>query len=388
MEQGWSLESAASRKGPLLHPLAGARLRVFLKHALFTPGFDSRSRLQRFIAWCAQAIRILPTVVEKVRFNVQIRKSHPQKPPVFIIGHWRSGTTHLHNLMSRDSQFGYLKFSETAMPLNMLGREVQVARLAIDAVLPETRGYDNVRLSLDEPQEEEMALGNLCSIGYYGSYYFPMDAAKNSERALFFEGASTSEIEAFRKSYDFLIRKLNLVKGGRQLLFKNPPSTSRMPLILEMFPDAKFIHIVRNPWPVFSSNCKKFPRLFNAFAWQPFQDFDVSGNTLNTYEKLMRRYLADREKLGLPGNQLAETSYEKITEDPISEIGRLYDQLELNGKEEGLEKIAAYVAGLSGYQRNEHRISSGDAEKIRSRWAFSFEEWGYGIEPPDDISVF
>ncbi len=387
MAEGWSLESAASRKGPLLHPLAGARLRVFLKHALLTPGFDSRSRLQRLIAWCAQAIRILPTVVEKVRFGAHIRKSHPQKPPVFIIGHWRSGTTHLHNLMSRDPQFGYLKFSETAMPLNMLGPEVQVARVAIDAVLPETRGYDNVRLSLDEPQEEEMALGNLCSIGYYGIYYFPMDASRHSDRALFFEGASALEIEEFTKSYKFLVRKLNLVKGGRQLLFKNPPSTARMPLILEMFPDAKFIHIVRNPWPVFSSNCKKFPRLFNAFAWQSFQDFDVSGNTLETYENLMRRYLADRKRLRLPENQLVETSYEKITEDPITEIGRLYDQLGLEGKEGGLEKIAAYVASLSGYQRNEHKISSGDAEKIRRRWAFSFEEWGYEIEPPEDISI-
>src|SRR3712207_6546804 len=29
------------------------------------------------------------------------------KSPVFILGHWRSGTTHLHNLLCVDRQFAY-----------------------------------------------------------------------------------------------------------------------------------------------------------------------------------------------------------------------------------------------------------------------------------------
>lgn len=387
MGQKWTLESAAREKAPGLHPFAGARLRVFLRHALLTPGLDPRSRYQRFIAWVGQILRFPLSSIEKVKYNGAIHRQTLSTPPVFLIGHWRSGTTHLHNLMSRDPQFGYLKFSETAMPLDMLGPKVRIARRIIDRALPKTRGYDNVKLTLDEPQEEEMALGNLNPVGYYSIYYFPRDMVGHRDRALFFEGLSAREVERFRKNYEFLIRKVSYVKEGRQLLFKNPPSTTRMEMILKMFPDAKFVHIVRNPWPVFSSTCGKFPRLYNAFAWQPFQEVDIPEYTLETYEKLMRRYLADREKLKLPANQLVETTYERITSDPVDEIGRIYDQLRLGGKENGLKEIAAYVATLKDYSRNIHRISPDHAESIRHRWRFSFEEWGYDLDPPEDISI-
>ncbi|MDF1858720.1 MAG: sulfotransferase [Verrucomicrobiales bacterium] len=387
MKQSWSWEEAAEKRGPLLHPLAGARFRVFLRYALLTSGFDPRSRLQRLVAWGAQLLRLLPTAVEGARWNGAIRKSQLRKPPVFIVGHWRSGTTHLHNLMSRDPQFGFLTFAETAMPLNMLGPEVHIARGAIQSVLPETRGYDNVKLSLDEPQEEEMALGNLGSIGFYNTYYFPGNIRRHTEQSLFFEGAKEKEIASFRRNYEYLIRKLNLVKGGRQLLFKNPPSTGRIPMILEMFPDAKFIHIVRNPWPVFSSNCRKFSRLYNAFAWQSFQDVDIHEYTFATYERLMRQYLRDRDRLHLPSSQLCETSYEKLTENPVSEIARIYEQLGLEGEERGLGAIQEYQEEIRGYEGNQHSISAGHAAALKERWAFAFREWGYASEPPPEISV-
>ncbi|MAS93304.1 MAG: hypothetical protein CMO55_08915 [Verrucomicrobiales bacterium] len=383
----WTLESAATEKPPGLHPFAGARLRVFLKHALFSGGLDPRTRYQRFIGWVGQTLRLPLATIEKVKYRGAINRQMFKKPPVFLIGHWRSGTTHLHNLMSRDPQFGYMRFSETAMPLDMLGPKVRIARKIIDRALPETRGYDNVKLTLDEPQEEEMALGNLNPIGYYYIYYFPQDMALHRDRSMFFEECTQKEKERFQKNYEFLIRKVNYAKEGKQLLFKNPPSTTRMEMILEMFPDAKFVNIVRNPWPVFSSTCGKFPRLYNAFAWQPFQNVDIPGFVLDTYEKVMQRYIEDRDRLNLPADQLVETTYEKITADPTGEIGRIYDTLGLDGKEAGLKEIDAYVKGLKGYRRNVHTIAPEHAEQIRERWKFAFDEWGYDMAPPDDIEI-
>lgn len=387
MGQKWTLESAAAEKPPALHPFAGARLRVFLRHALLKGGLDPRTSYQRFIGWVAQFLRFPLATIEKVKYNGAIQRQTLDKPPVFLIGHWRSGTTHLHNLMSRDSQFGYLRFSETAMPLDMLGPKVRIARRIIDRALPETRGYDNVKLTLDEPQEEEMALGNLNPIGLYYIYYFPQEMALQRDRSMFFEGCTEHEVKRFRENYEFLIRKVSFAKDGRQLLFKNPPSTTRMEMILDMFPDAKFVHIVRNPWPVYSSTCGKFPRLYNAFAWQPFQDVDIPGFVLDTYEKVMKRYLKDRERLNLPADQLVETSYEAITENPLEEIGRIYDSLGLDGKKSGLEEIGEYVKGLKGYRRNVHAIAPDQAEQIRERWKFAFDEWGYDLTPPDDIEI-
>jgi hypothetical protein len=101
----------------------------------------------------------------------------------------------------------------------------------------------------------------------------------------------------------------------------------------------------------------------------------------------MRRYLEDRRELNLPAHQLAETTYERITADPVGEIGRLYDQLGIGGKAKGLDTIAAYAGTLKGYRRNVHRIEPEHAAAIRERWAFAFAEWGYDPGPPDEIEV-
>ena len=204
---------------------------------------------------------------------------------------------------------------------------------------------------------------------------------------MFFEGLSVSAVKRFRREYEFLVRKVAYVKRGQRPLFKNPPSTTRMKMILELFPDAKFVHIVRNPWPVFSSTCAKFPRVFNAFAWQPFQDVDIPGFVVETYEKVMRRYLADRNELNLPDNQLVETRYETLVADPLAEIGRIYDRLGIEKSEAGTAAIAAYAATLQDYRKNAHRIAPEHAESIRERWRFAFDEWGYDLAPPEDIEI-
>jgi hypothetical protein len=80
-----------------------------------------------------------------------------------------------------------LKFTETAMPLDMLGPKVRIARKLIDRALPEDRGFDKVRLAIDEPQEEEMGLGNMNPIGYYNIYCFPQQMEYHRDRSLFFE---------------------------------------------------------------------------------------------------------------------------------------------------------------------------------------------------------
>src|SRR5665213_1348020 len=53
---------------------------------------------------------------ESVRFGRQISRVRIESPPVFIIGHWRSGTTHLHNLMSQDAAFGYFSMYQAMVP--------------------------------------------------------------------------------------------------------------------------------------------------------------------------------------------------------------------------------------------------------------------------------
>ena len=291
----------------------------------------------------------------------------------------------MHNLLSKDPQFGYIDLAQTAMPSNMVSKKTGIGRDIIRRVIPETRGYDNVKLALHEPQEEEMALGNLNPICLYNAYYFPAQLRKHAREALFFEGVSDGEKAAFEEAYAFLVRKLSFASDGRQLLFKNPPSTTRIPLLKKLYPGAKFVHIVRNPYPVYRSNVGKFARLFNAFAWQDFSNVDLHSFTIETYEDLMKRYLADRELLS--EGDLFETSYEEITADPLGEISKIYDSLGIDGKPRALEHIGRYVEEIKDYKVNVHHIAEDHAKGIRERWAFSFEHWGYPLDPPADIAI-
>jgi len=376
---GWTLESAYADDGPVLHPLTGANFRTFAHQYFGHGGYTVRSLRQRALAWVGQALLGPFAAVERVRWGQAIRDHRIERPPVFLIGHWRSGTTHLHNMLARDPQFGYLDLGQANMPWHMLGEKVHVARSVIAKVLPKTRGYDNVKLSLEEPQEEEWALANLNPVSLFNCYYFPADAWRHAREALFLEGLEAGQIEAFEQAYEFLVRKVSFARQG------NPSSTVRIPMLKRLFPHAKFIHIVRNPYAVYRSNRAKFARLFNAFAWQDFRAVDGHRFTMEFYEAVMRRYLEDR--ISLRPEDLYETSYERLTEHPLDELGRIYEQLKIGGREEGLESIAGYLETIKDYRANVHTITEAQAAEVRERWGFAFEAWNYPLDPPDAISV-
>ena len=379
MGEPWTIERAAREDPPIFHPLAGANFRTFWNlHGANRP-YDGRSIAPRAVSSACSVIRQPFYAFKKARHGPAIRSHVPSAPPIFIIGHWRSGTTHLHNLMSRDPRFGWITLHQTSNPWSMTGPGVDLTRRLMDIVLPETRGMDNVSLSLDSPQEEEMALGNMNPLGFYNCYYFPRNFRDHFARSILFENLPerSNALEQFREAYRELHRRLSHNNEGRRILFKNPPSTARLSFLKETFPGAKFIHIVRNPFDVFKSTRAHFARVLNAFAWQKFDDLDFEEITLRNYELLMQHYLQEREQLA--EDDLIETSYEGVVTDPMGELKRLYQHLDIP-LEEGGESVTAiqtYLDTLKDYQKSPHTLSAEEVDKIQDRWGFALEEWGY-----------
>ena len=86
-------------------------LPTVLRFARYLPGLSVR-RVPRALLLLGISIVGIPLrLVERLRFGRALRRISIDHPPVFIIGHWRSGTTHLHNLMSQDPSFGSLSMS-------------------------------------------------------------------------------------------------------------------------------------------------------------------------------------------------------------------------------------------------------------------------------------
>ena len=61
-----------------------------------------------------------------------------------------------------------------------------------------------------------------------------------------------AEVERWKAAFVRFLKKLTL-EHDRPMLLKSPPHTGRIKLLLELFPDARFVHIRRNPYTVFQS---------------------------------------------------------------------------------------------------------------------------------------
>ncbi|MEM7697965.1 MAG: sulfotransferase [Verrucomicrobiota bacterium] len=385
MSQRWTIERALSEAPPGFHPLAGCDRKNFRAHFDAhegDDGFSERTAKQRRSSKVAVMLRQPFTKMERLFFDRKVSRYELPHPPTFLIGHWRSGTTHLHNLLYASDQFASIDFGQTAMPHNLLNPTRFIGRAAMSSVIPKDRGMDNVAMGIREPQEEEMALGNLNPISYYNVFYYPQEMRREFDRSIFMDGTTEEEQNAFEASYVKLLRKLSISGKDRPLLLKNPASTARIEQLDRLFPGARFIHIVRNPFEVFLSMLNHYPRLFNAFAWQKFDNVDLEEMVFYKYGRMMRAYLQQREQLG---DRLIETSYENIVADPIREIGRLYEHFSFGEKDRGLRAISAYAGTLKGYKRNRYQIRRAQAERIRDEWGFALDEWGYS--PDESIEL-
>ena len=119
---------------------------------------------------------------ELLRFGRKIRETK-YEPPLFILGIWRSGTTHLHNLLAQDGRSAYPNFCQVVYPHTFLSTEKTQARL-LRAFLPERRFQYGVKLGVEEPQEEEYARCSLIGRSLLLSLAFPR-RAEHHDRYVF-----------------------------------------------------------------------------------------------------------------------------------------------------------------------------------------------------------
>ncbi|MGC9308500.1 MAG: sulfotransferase family protein, partial [Thermoplasmatota archaeon] len=190
-------------------------------------------------------------LLEKLRYDDAIRGMRLEEPPVFIVGHWRSGTTFLHNILSQDSQFAFPTTFQTVTP-GLFLRFEKLVKPIVAASLPEKRPEDNVDLGPDLPQEEEYAMGNLSPYAFYNGWCFPRNMSFY-HRYVCMDDVPPGQVTEWKQMYHYFLQKVALAGGGRRLVVKNPANTARVKLLLEMYPEAKFVHIYRNPYHVYLS---------------------------------------------------------------------------------------------------------------------------------------
>ena len=275
------------------------------------------------------------------------RSLPPMPPPIFIVGHWRSGTTHLYNILSKGG-FGYVSPFAAGMPLEYLtlGRWL---RPLLERLLPKTRYVDQVTVTPNSPQEDEIPLGSITPISFYHGVYFPRHFERHMNRSFFLEGCADEEIEAWEAAFRAFIEKLWLDQR-RRLLIKNPTYSARIPQLRRLFPDARFIHIYRDPHAVFRSTRRFYQTLIDKFAWQSVDHLDLDRLVLQSYRRMMEQI--DIDKQSMASDHFVELRFEDLEARPLQEIERIYRQLDLGDIEPVREQFASYLQSVKGFQKS------------------------------------
>ncbi len=326
--------------------LVGSGFRNFLR-------ITSGHRIDRRMMWFLTGMGSLllsglawPTERITLRRLSQIRIV---RPPVFIIGFWRSGTTLLHNLLCCHPDASYVTTFQGVFPHHVPGNEWWLRPLATP-LLPKKRPADGVSLDFDLPQEEEIALGNLQPLSFYHFMYFPDDLRALIPRHLLFEGVTEKEIKGWKMSYFRLIRATFLRSGRHTFISKNPPNAFRIPLLLEMFPQARFIAIFRKEEEVLPSFHRFITEVVKGIGLQEYDDRQLEKDLKYLYDLYLTHYQYDKKKI--PESHLLELQYEDLLHDKYEVSSHLFDFLETTPEEK--EKAMACVENFIGRMGDFH----------------------------------
>ena len=118
--------------------------------------------------------------VQQLFYGRAIARTAIHEAPIFIIGHWRTGTTLLHELLVLDERFSSPNTYECLDPNHFLLTEWFFQRCA-RLLMPSRRPMDNMEAGWDRPQEDEFAL---CMLGQRSPYLkiaFPNHPAPDDE---------------------------------------------------------------------------------------------------------------------------------------------------------------------------------------------------------------
>jgi hypothetical protein len=313
---------------------------------------------------------------EESRFGREIDETVIENPPLFILGHWRTGTTLLHNLISRDSRFAYPNLYEVLHPGAFLSAEDTVTRRWAKRFLPAKRPMDDMAYSVDLPQEDEFALALSCGRSPELELNFPR-RGDLYRKYLTFEGVPKKEVDEWKRALLWFLKKLTM-RYRRPLVLKSPPHTARIRLLLELFPEARFVNIHREPYTVFQSARHTRDTAFWFTYLQKPDLTEADDNMLRTGQIVFDAYFDQRHLI--PPGRLVEVAYEDLAARPVEVMQDLYAKLDLPPFEEFRPKLQAYVDSLAGYQKNRFPESPPPTRaKVAQAWHRCFEAWGYPV---------
>lgn len=367
-------------KLPPISPLIGSSLSI-VREVFKGNKVASKYRLKVRITYIIVTIVTAFNWLDHLSFRRKIRKYRFEEAPLFIIGHWRSGTTLLHNLLTKDPAAAYTTTYQCVFPDNLKSKWLFKTFMRI--FMPRVRPGDKLEISASFPQEDEYAMSNLTHRSYYHFFYFPSSYRFLYKNYIRFESLTKVEIDDWKKLYRQMVIKALLNTGGNRIVLKNPINTARIHRQLEIFPEARFVHIVRNPVIVYLSTLKFFTQLFPTLQLELFTEDDISEMILEVYGNMMRDYMEDVNHMN-PG-QLLEIRYEELVEKPIENLEQIYKYYNFPNFQDLKPVFENYLGTLGDHQTDSYTMDQKELDRVMEHVGFAMDHWNYKM--PENLKV-
>jgi LPS sulfotransferase NodH len=327
----------------------------------------------RALSICVQSLNnSLWSRWEKQQFDRHL-ESVSVLPPLFILGHWRSGTTWLHEILARDERFGYPNSYQVSFPHTFLSTEKFGARLSAP-FLPRRRPMDGMEMKFSSPQEDEFVMCATTLQSPCLAWVFPRQRHEFA-RYLTLDSLAAEELAEWRNTFLWFLKKVQF-RWERPLALKSPPHTARIRHLLDLFPQAKFVHIHRDPYRVIQSSLHTFRILHGWHTLQRYSLEDLEASTLKQYTEMHRAFF--EQKGSIPEGCFHEISFEALEKDPVGEIGRMYRALDLPDFGKFEPSLRRYLNSVADHKKNRLlEIPQKLKLEIRKECRECFERWGY-----------
>jgi hypothetical protein len=280
------------------------------------------------------------------------RKRQSPVQVICILGYFRSGTTHLHYLLSCDPAFATPRWHQVLAPQGFI-LSWGILRWFLVPFLASTRPQDDVAIGPEWPAEDDFALCSWClGSSLPGRMVLPgeWEAGGRWARWHTLEGSSEGELCGWRFHTRAFAWKVSRLSGGKPVLLKNPSHTARVRELARAFGagNIRFIHLARDPAAVLRSNLAMHGR-FGPYLLQALPgEEELRRRITREYTESEAKFEAEAAEL--PPGTLARMRYDDLVARPVEEMRRVYSELGLVWTEEAETRMRRYLDSVRDYR--------------------------------------
>ena len=318
--------------------------------------------------------------------------------PIFIIGNPRSGTTFLHRLMSEDTEtFASMKTWEMLFAPSITARRVFEAFAAVERRIGKPLRKPFLRLqrrwqeanvvhkiALRAPEEDEYLLLHLFSALKIWTFSAILEEA---ERYTYFdEQMATREKRRIQRFYRRCLQRHLYAHDAadRIYLAKNPSYSPMIETLLEVFPDARFVYLARNPLQMVPS-----------YISLTEEEWQILGDPPEPYlsrdwivEMAQHWYTYPLARLeALPPDQAVVVNFHRMVDQAEKTVEEIYEQLGLEMGADFQELLhRRAVAARRHKSRHDYALNEVglSRQEILTGFAAVFERFGFDRQEHDE----